>query len=80
MFDKQKPQEPRRDDASPETAPSPDRRKSQRSGREKGIRVFIPADVLEAAGVSLDELPSYELQAVKDRPSRRSVIVRLFPS
>lgn len=85
MIDKQNAQEPRRDDASPDPAGSPDRRRAQRSGRERGLRVFIPAAVLEAAGVELDAMlpaPLYELQAVKesDRRSRRSVIVRLFPA
>jgi hypothetical protein len=38
--------------------------------------------VLEAAGVDIDATlpaPLYTVQAVKDRPSRRSVIVRLYP-
>jgi hypothetical protein len=83
MFDKQNPQEPSSDHASDNPTQSPSRRLAQRSGREKGLRVFIPAKVLEAAGIELDELdgepPTYTLQAVKDRPRRRSVIVRLYP-
>jgi hypothetical protein len=84
MFSEQNPQEPSSGHASDNSTQSPSRRLAQRGGREKGLRVFIPAKVLEAAGIELAELDGeppvfYALQAVKDRPRRRSVIVRLYP-
>lgn len=80
MFDKQKAQETISGHAGTNPTGSPDRRRAQRSGREKGLRIFVPAAVLEAAGIELDgDAPTYTVQAVRDRPSRRSVIVRLYP-
>jgi len=81
MFDRQKPQEPRRGDAGGNTTESPERRRATRTGREKGCRVFIPAIVLDYLGIDPDaEPPSYSVVALKEeRPNRRSVIVRLYP-
>lgn len=83
MIDKQKPQEPVSRHASPSDGESPDRRRAQRSGREKGARIIIPAKVLDAAGIDPSGPPPlYELQAVKEEPGRRrrSVLVRLYPA
>lgn len=56
------------------------RRQSVRHGRQRGVRVFLSADVLDAAGIDPNgKPPTYSVQAVKDRPSRRSVLVRLYP-
>ena len=82
MFDRQNPQEPVSRHASASAAPSPHRRRSQRSGREKGARVSIPAHVLEAVGIDPQgPPPRYTVQAVKEEPGRRrrSVLVRLYP-
>lgn len=82
MSTERKPQEPRSGDASPETAPSPDYRQSSRHGRERGLRVYIPADVLALAGVDPHAPePPYSVQAVREEPGRRrrSVLVRLYP-
>ncbi len=67
--------------AGADSTPNPDRRKSARLGREKGIRVFIPAVQLEAAGIDPNaEPPEYVVQGVSDRPTRGLVLVRLYPS
>lgn len=79
MFSEPKPQETISGHASPNPAGSPDRRQSARHGREKGIRIFIPATELDAAGFDPDgPPPPYTTQGVRDRPSRGVVLVKLY--
>ena len=59
-----------------------ERRRAQRAGREKGLRVFVPAEALALAGIDPDGPPPlYSVQPVHEEPGRkrRSVIVRLYP-
>lgn len=58
-----------------------ERRRAQRGGREKGLRVFVPATALELAGIDPNgELPAYTVQAVNDRRrSRATILVRFYP-
>lgn len=79
MFSEPKPQETICGHASPNPTGSPDRRQSARHGREKGIRIFIPAAELDAAGFDPDgPAPLYTTQGVRDRPSRGVVLVKLY--
>ena len=49
-------------------------------GRQKGIRVFIPAAELRKAGIDPDgPVPWYRLAGVQSRKSSRRVIVNLWP-
>lgn len=82
MIDKYNPQEARTGHASTNPVLPDVRRRAQRSGREKGARVIIPAVVLEVAGIDPSGPPPlYTVQAVKEEKGRRcrSVIVRLYP-
>lgn len=82
MLSEQKPQDAALGVASDYSTQSPDRRQSARHGRERGLRVFLPAKALELAGIDPDgPPPAYTVQAVKEEPGRRrrSVLVRLYP-
>jgi hypothetical protein len=51
------------------------RRRSHRIGRERGVRIYIPAEELEAAGVDVNgPAPFYRTWGFR----RGSVIVRLY--
>lgn len=52
-------------------------RRSKRSGRERGVWVYVPAEVLEAAGFDADaDPPLYRTWAA--RSGRGSVQLRLY--
>lgn len=51
------------------------RRRSHRIGRERGVRIYIPAEELEAAGIDVNgPAPFYRTWGFR----RGSVIVRLY--
>ncbi len=55
------------------------RKRGQRAGREKGCRVNIPAEVLEAAGFKPGEPPPYyRVTGYKRSKNAGSVIVSLY--
>ena len=57
------------------------KRRSIRKGREKGIRVFVPAVELAAAGIDPNGPPPlYTTHGVPDRARRGVVLVKLYPA
>lgn len=55
-------------------------RKSQRMGAQRGVRVFIPAAELRAAGIDPDGPPPlFRLAGMQSRKSSHRVIVNLRP-
>jgi len=55
-------------------------RRAVRTGRQKGVTVFIPAAELRRAGIDPDgPAPDYKLAGMQSRKSSRRVIVNLYP-
>lgn len=54
-------------------------RKAQRAGAEKGVRIYIAADELRAAGIDPnDPPPTFRVWARES--GRGSLLVRLYPA